>query len=127
MRKNFVILDCTRTRKRAFRGVTPHNPPVTRLRQDWSQLSTEAVPYGEASTSPEWPFREYNLQRQSGNSILSAVMSGKCRLKALCSIATLPIRVRTDSSLGRLVLIRVTHLKSLFNRPIQLVVDIIDL
>lgn len=120
-----MILDCTRTRKRAFRGVSPHNPPVPRLRQDWRQLNTEAVPYGATPTSPYWPFHEYNLQRQSGNSILSAVMSGKCRLKALCSMATLP-RVRTDSSLGMVVLIRVTLLKSLFNRSIQLVVYIID-
>ena len=121
-----MILDCTRTRKRAFRGIYPHHPPVTRLRQDWRQLNTEAVPYGAASTSPDWTFREYNLQCQSGNSILSAVMLGKCRLKALCSMATLPIRVRTDSSLGMAVLIRVTLLKSLFNRSIQLVVYIID-
>ena len=56
-----MILDCTRTRKRAFRGVSPHNPPVTGLRQDWRQLNTEAGPYGAASTSPDWPFREYNF------------------------------------------------------------------
>ena len=37
-----------------------------------------------------------------------------------------PIKVSTDSSLGIAVLMRVTRLKSRFNRSIQLVVYIID-
>ena len=63
-----------------------------------------------------------NLFHQSGNSVLSQVMFGSSRSKALCSMATLPISVSTDSSLGMAVRILVTLLKSRFRRSIQLVV-----
>ena len=63
-----------------------------------------------------------NLFHQSGNSVLSHVMFGSNRSKALCSMATLPISVSTDSSLGMAVRILVTLLKSRFRRSIQLVV-----
>lgn len=56
----------------------------------------------------------------SGNSDLSTVMFGSARSRALFSIATLPIRINTDSSLGMAVLMRVTLRKSLFCRLIQL-------
>ena len=40
------------------------------------------------------------VYNHSGNSDLSLVMFGKARSKALFSIATPPIRINTDSSLG---------------------------
>ena len=62
---------------------------------------------------------------QSGKSFLSTVMLGKVLSNALLSMATLPIKVSTDSSFGMAVLILVTRRKSRLSRSIQLVVYII--
>lgn len=64
-----------------------------------------------------------NLFQRSGNSIvLSQVIWVNNRSKALCSMATLPISVNTDSSSGIAARILVTLLKSQSRRSIQLVV-----
>ena len=62
------------------------------------------------------------VYNHSWNSDLSLVIFSKVRSSALFSIATLPIRINTDSSLGMAVLMRVTQRKSLLSRSIQFIV-----